>query len=391
MPTSKPIYLDYNATTPLDPRVLEVMLPFFTEHFGNPSSSQHQWGWTSSRAVEKARSQVAGLLSAKPSEIFFNSGATEGNNWVLQSLFNQWREAGSAGKFHVLSSAVEHSSVLKTLEQLKKIGADVEYVPVNSYGQVQVPDVAQRLRADTKLLSFMWVNNEVGSVNPIPELGVLAHKNKIYFHSDATQAIGKIKVDLEVSQIDFVTLSAHKIYGPKGSGALYIRSKNPRIELQPFMWGGSQEKGSRAGTVNVPGVIGLGEACDLCIEEMKNLKTSTDLRNQFLETLLREIPGTRLNGHPTDRALNNLNLTFKGRRLEDALPFLMRLGFSTGSACHSGTMNRSYVLKAMGLSDEEMSSTLRLSLGRFTTAEQLGEAADLLKKAFVISQSSLNI
>ncbi len=391
MPSRPPIYLDYNATTPLDPRVLEIMLPYFTEHFGNPASSQHLWGWSAARAVEKARQQVAGLLSAQSSEIFFTSGATEGNNWVLQSLFHQWQEAGSQGKFHILSSAVEHSSVLKTLEYLKKLGAEVEYVPVNSFAQVEVSEVKKRIQTDTRLMSFIWANNEVGSLNPINELGELAHNHKIYFHSDATQAVGKIKVNLEVSKVDFLTLSAHKIYGPKGSGALYIRSKNPRVELHPLIWGGGQEKGFRSGTVNVPGVVGLGSACELCQHELAQpTHPLMELRNEFLKALINEIPDTKLNGHTTERVFTNLSLTFKGTRLEEVLASLMRLGFSTGSACHSGSMNGSYVLKAMGLSESEMASTIRLSIGRFTTGEELTETLQLLKKAFANSQITIN-
>ncbi len=391
MLSTQPIYLDYNATTPMDPRVLEAMLPFFTEHFGNPASSQHLWGWTAARAIEKARHQVAGLISAKPTEIYFNSGATEGNNWVFQSLFHQWQETGKNGKFHVLSSPVEHSSVLKTLDHLKKLGADIEYVPVNSYGQVEVSEVKKRLTSDTRLMSFIWANNEVGSLNPINELCELAHENKIYFHSDATQAVGKIKVDLEVSKVDFLTLSAHKIYGPKGSGAVFVRSKNPRIELQPLIWGGGQEKGARSGTVNVPGVVGLGSACEICHQELNEpTHPLLSLRNDFLKDLMNEIPGIKLNGHPENRVFTNLSLTMHGKRVEEALPLLMRLGFSTGSACSSGTLKGSYVLKAMGLSEQEMASTIRLSVGRSTTSNELKEALELLKKAFVVSQPFAN-
>ena len=359
------------------------MLPFFTQHFGNAASSQHPWGWTASRAVEKARQQVAGLLSAKPSEIFFTSGATEGNNWVLQSLFKQWQDSGSAGSFHILSSAVEHSSVLKTLEVLKKQGADVEFVPVNAFGQVEILEVKKRIQSNTRLMSFIWANNEIGSLNPMADLGELAHQNKIYFHSDATQAAGKIKVNLEVTKVDFVTLSAHKIYGPKGSGALYIRSQNPRIELDPFIFGGGQERGFRSGTVNVPGVVGLGLACELCQQEMNQDSTRLQkLRDDFLKSLQEKLPGTTLNGHPTDRVYSNLSLTMNTKTIDQALPLLMRLGFSTGSACTSGSMTGSYVLKSIGLSADQIASTLRLSMGRFTTESELREALELLTKAF---------
>ncbi len=387
-----PIYLDYNATTPLDPRVLETMLPYFQQHFGNAASSQHPWGWTASRAVEKSRQQVAGLLAAKPSEIFFTSGATEGNNWVFQSLFNQWQDSAVGGSFHILSSSVEHSSVLKNLEALKKKGALIELVPVNSYGQVDVAEVKKRIRPDTRLMSFIWANNEIGSLNPMNELGALAHQHKIYFHSDATQAVGKIKVNLEITKVDFLTLSAHKIYGPKGSGALYVRSTDPRIQLDPLILGGGQEKGLRSGTVNVPAVVGLGWACEFCRLEMdQSLIRFTNMRDEFVKNLMAEIPGTKLNGHPSDRVYSNISLTMASKTVADALPALMRLGFSTGSACHSGTMTGSYVLKSIGLSQEQMASTLRLSIGRFTTADELNEALRLLKKAFANLQDEPNI
>ena len=392
MLSAPPIYLDYNATTPLDPRVLEVMLPYFQQHFGNAASAQHPWGWTASRAVEKARQQVAGLLSAKPSEIFFTSGATEGNNWVFQSLFKQWQDSAVGGSFHILSSCVEHSSVLKNLEALKKRGAFVEFVPVNSYGQVDVAEVKKRIRPDTRLMSFIWANNEIGSLNPMKDLGELAHNHKIYFHSDATQAVGKIKVSLEETKVDFLTLSAHKIYGPKGSGALYIRSADPRIELDPLILGGGQEKGLRSGTVNVPAVVGLGSACELCRLEMDHsLIRISKMRDDFVKNLIEEIPETYLNGHPTDRVYSNISLTMATKTVADALPLLMRLGFSTGSACHSGTMAGSYVLKSIGLSPEQIASTLRLSIGRFTTEAELSEALILLKKAFANLQGQPNI
>lgn len=392
MLTSPPIYLDYNATTPLDPRVLEVMLPYFQQHFGNAASSQHPWGWTASRAVEKAREQVAGLLSAKPSEIFFTSGATEGNNWVFQSLFKQWQDSEAHGTFHILSSSVEHSSVLKNLEALKKRGAVVEFVPVNSFGQVDIAEVKKRIRPDTRLMSFIWANNEIGSLNPMKDLGDLAHAHKIYFHSDATQAVGKIKVSLEETRVDFLTLSAHKIYGPKGSGALYIRSSDPRIELDPLILGGGQEKGMRSGTVNVPAVVGLGSACEFCRLELdQSMIRFTKMRDDFIKKLFEEIPGTELNGHPTDRVYSNISLTMAGKTVADALPSLMRLGFSTGSACHSGTMAGSYVLRSIGLTPEKIASTIRLSMGRFTTEDELSEVLILLKKAFANLQAQPNI
>lgn len=383
MQSPKPIYLDYNATTPLDPRVLEKMLPYFTEHFGNSVSSQHMWGWSAQRAVDKARSQVAQLLGAQAQEIFFNSGATEGNNHVLKVLFEQHCQTEKPDQFHILSSPVEHSSVMKTLEYLSGRGAPVEFVPVNVYGQVEVAEVQKRIRPSTKLMSFIWANNEVGSLNPIQELALLAHQNKIYFHSDATQAVGKIPVNLRETLVDFVTLSAHKIYGPKGVGALFVRAKEPKADLSPLLHGGGHEKGLRSGTVNVPGVVGLGAACELCHQHMAEEGSRLGaLRDQFLKDLFLEIPDLRLNGHPSQRTYSNMNITFTGRSLDQALPHLMQLGFSTGSACHSGAKGNSHVLAAMGMSEKDISATLRLSMGRFTTAEELTACVGLLKKAF---------
>jgi cysteine desulfurase len=386
----KPIYLDYNATTPLDSRVFELMLPFFRDQFGNSASSQHPWGWVAQKATEKARGQVAQLLNTEASEIYFTSGATEGNNWVLQSLFNQF--SGNPNEFHILSTKVEHNSILKTLEHLQKLGADIEYVPVNKWGQVEISEIQKRLKPQTRLLSFMWANNEVGSLNPIQEIGELAYREKIYFHSDATAAVGKLAIDLNKTHVDFLTLSAHKIYGPKGVGAVYIRSKDPRIELEPLIHGGGQEKGFRSGTVNTPGVVGFGAACEICRLEMNTETSRTEnLRTQFWSNLQQEMPHANLNGHPENRACNNLSITFKGTALDEALPHLMRLGFSMGSACHSGSGKGSHVLKAMGLSDADTASTIRLSLGRYTTPEELSETLILLKKAFSTKPIDINI
>jgi cysteine desulfurase len=373
-----PIYLDYNATTPLDPRVFEIMLPYFRDHFGNSASSQHPWGWKASAAVEKARQQVAKLLGAKSSEIFFTSGSTESNNWVLQALV----KSGT----HVLSSNVEHSSVSKTLEHLKQLGAEVEFVPVNKFGQVEIEEIKSRIRPHTRLLSFMWVNNEIGSFNPVKEIGELAREHQILFHTDATQAVGKVEINLDELNIDFLSLSAHKIYGPKGTGALYIRSG---LEIEPLILGGGHEKGYRSGTLNVPGVVGLGAACEICFAEMTaETQRLTEMRKSFFKELAALVPCVQLNGHPEDRACNNLSLTFKGQCLEEASTFLMNLGFSTGSACHSGKGHASPVLKAIGLSDADASATIRLSIGRFTTEDDLRQTLLSLKNAFGFNKLS---
>jgi cysteine desulfurase len=384
----KQIYLDYNATTPLDPRVLEAMLPYMKEHFGNAASSQHAWGWAAQKGLEKARSQAAQLLCAQGKEIFFTSGATESNNWVFQGLYHQHLENKSDKKFHVLTSAAEHSSVLAPAEFLAKIGAEVEFVPVNKWGQVEVEDVAKRIRPETKLMSFMWVNNEVGSINPIPELARLAREKEILFHTDATQAVGKLKIDLYTVPVDLLTFSAHKIYGPKGMGALYVRSsKDRRIELPALIKGGAQERGYRAGTVNVSAAVGFGRACEICFLEMASeMNQMYFLQDRFMQNLTKEVPGIRMNGHPTQRVCTNLNLTFSDLDLEKAASYLVRLGFSSGSACHSGSTQGSHVLTAMGFNPMEISQTIRLSVGRLTTAEELSEAVSIFKNAFLQSQ-----
>lgn len=372
MQGTKPIYLDYNATTPLDPRTLDIMLPYLQQHFGNSVSSQHAWGWTAQGAIEKARGQIANLIGSKPKEIFFTSGATESNNWVLQSMFKPG--------VHILTSAVEHSSIMATAEYLKGLGADIETVPVNKYGQVEIEEVAKRIRPDTALMSFMWVNNEVGSVNPIPELCALAKQKGILFHSDATQALDKFEINLSQTPIDFLTLSSHKMYGPKGIGALFIRSP---LALRPLIHGGSQERGFRAGTLSVSNAVGFGHACEITSKEMNIENTRmAALRESFVKELTAEIPGIQFNGHPTQRSCTNFSLTFPTSDLDHAAPHLMKIGFSSGSACHSGSGIGSHVLKAMGLTTQEINRTIRLSVGRFTTYEELHETVSILKKAF---------
>lgn len=378
------IYLDYNATTPVDPRVLEKMLPYFMEHFGNASSAQHQWGWAAERAVNIARKQVASLIHAEPGEIYFTSGATESNNWAIFGVINALIDENPNQKIHAITSLAEHNSVLKAFQALEKRGIEVTYLPVNQYGQIEIEQFDQAIKPHTKLVSFIWVNNEVGSINPIDAVGKICHERKIYFHSDGTQSVGKIPVNLSQTMVDLVSFSGHKIYGPKGVGALYIRSKNPAVQINPLFYGGSQEKGLRSGTLNVTGIVGFGEACALCEAEFSSNhhQNLIQLRKSFQNKILQEIPGSKLNGHPENRSPINLSFTFPGKKIELAMGKLAKLGASTGSACSSGRIEYSHVLKSIGVSAEDAQCTLRLSIGRKTDQDDVLIAVDALKKAF---------
>lgn len=376
----KGIYLDYNATTPVDPQVFYALEPYLKEHFGNPSSASHHWGWTAENAVTKARAQVASLIGAKSLEVTFTGGATESNNWIIFGLISKIREENPYEPIHFLTSCVEHSSIMKAMGAAQKMGVEVDFLPVNRFGQVEVETVRKAIKPHTKLMSFIWVNNEVGSINPIPEIASLAKEHKIYLHTDATQAAGKIPVNVTEMGIDLMSFSAHKIYGPKGVGALYIRSKDPKVQINPLIYGGGQERGLRSGTLNVPGIVGFGVAAEIC---QKNLSLEsarmTELRHFLWQKLQVAIPGVRLNGHPTERAPNNLNITLPGHKTEMLLPRLQKLGVSTGSACGTGAMVISHVLTGMGLTPEETQCSLRLSLGRWTTEEELLRAVEILK------------
>jgi cysteine desulfurase len=379
----KPIYLDYNSTTPVDPQVFAAMEPYFKTHFGNPSSFGHQWGWAAQKAVEKSREQVSSLLSVKPLEITFTSGATESNNWVVFSLIEKFRTENPQEKIHIITSQIEHSSVMNSLKEAQRRGGvDVTFIKPNQYGQVNVEDVKKAIRPETKLLSFIWVNNEIGSINPMKELVALAKEKQIYIHSDATQAVGKIPLNLQEIPVDLLSASSHKIYGPKGSGFLYVRKSHPKVILPPFMFGGGQEQGHRSGTLNVPAIVGLGAAAELCQKLLpEEMARTTELRNYLWQGLQKNIPAAKLNGHLTERSPMNLNLTVPGKNIEQLLPRLGRLGFSQGSACHTGSLEVSPLLLALGLTSEEAQGTLRLSLGRWTTREDLDVAIEVLSKA----------
>lgn len=380
----KGIYLDYNATTPVAPEVFEAMTPYFQQHYGNPASSSHAWGWMAENAVLKARTQVAKLLNCSAQEITFTSGATESNNLAILGLIKQLQGShqGSPQAIHILTSVAEHKSVSESFKAAKALGVEVDFLPVNEYGQVRPETVLQALKPHTRLMSFMWVNNEVGSFNPISALAQIAQEKKIYFHCDATQAVGKIPVDLRATHIDLLSLSAHKMYGPKGVGALYVRHSQPKVQLQPLIYGGGQERGLRSGTLNVPGIVGLGKAAELCELLLPTEHDRlTKMRAQFWKSLQEQLPSVKLNGHPSERAANNINIQLP-KSLALTLSKLQSLAFSAGSACGSGSTSLSPVLKGMGLSDDAIERSVRISFGRYTLPEELEETVKILKNVF---------
>lgn len=381
----KNIYLDYSASTPVDPQVMEKMLPYFREHFANPSS-QHRAGWQAMRGVDQARAQVSKLLNARlTKEIIFTSGASEANSLAILGFIQSLRKLHPDRRLHAMTSQVEHKSVLATFEQLQDFGVDVDFIPVNSFGQVEIATIEKHLKPETVLMSFLWANNEVGSINSMAEISALAIKNKICLHTDATQACGKIPVDLQKVPVDLLSLSGHKMYGPKGVGALYLRYEghSPAVSLWPLVRGGGQEFNLRAGTSNVPGIVGLGESAQLA---QSNLKDEADrlksLTQEFFSQLQLLAPNVILNGHPTDRLPGHLHLTFPGVRWDQWLPRLSQLCVSTTSACSSESIQGSHVLQALGFSLPQMHSSLRISLGKFTTTDEIKDVLPLFHRVF---------
>lgn len=379
---NKRIYLDYNATTPVDPEVLHEMLPFFTEEFGNPSSS-HSYGWVAHSAVENARKQVASILNVSHNEICFTSGATEANNLALIGFALKWREQNPNKKAHLITAKAEHSSILETFYQLEKMDFNISILPVNSYGQIELNDIENAIRPETILISFMWANNEVGSLNPIKQISEIAKKHNLIFHTDATQACGKIPIDLSHNYIDLLSFSSHKIYGPKGIGALYISQRiKDRGGLIPIINGGQHEGGMRAGTLNVPGIIGFGKACEI---SLKNLEQESicirNLSSYFFQKLKTLFPNIILNGHPNDRLPGQFNIQFVGFRMEQYIHRMARIAVSSGSACSSNNIHQSsHVLEAIGLTQPQILSSIRLSIGRCTTQEELENTLIIFKE-----------
>jgi cysteine desulfurase len=364
-----PIYLDNNATTRTDPRVVEAMLPFFTEQYGNAASRHHVFGWRAEEAVDQAREQVAALLGAAPREIIFTSGATESNNLALKGVARLYRPQGD----HLVTVATEHKAILDPCNRLEREGFRVTVLPVDSTGRVTAEQVAATLTPGIVLVSVMAANNEVGTLQPVGEIGRLCKERGVLFHSDAAQAVGKIPLDMEEMGIDLLSVSGHKIYGPKGVGALYVRSSGPRVRLEPILDGGGHERGMRSGTLPVPLVVGLGKACELCQAEMAaEAERLRQLRERLRRGIMEQLEEVTLNGHPEQRLPGNLNLSFS-YILGEAL--LMALGrevaVSSGSACTSANVEPSYVLRALGVEDEMARSSIRFGLGRFTTAEEV--------------------
>lgn len=371
--------MDYNATCPVEPEVLEAMLPFYQDQFGNPASQGHSLGWNAEKAVERARAQVADLIGAQPNEVFFTAGATESNNWVIQGICEQIRQDDQTSAPRLVSSPIEHSSVLNSLKHAEKnLNAKVHLLKVDTAGSVSLDELREQLRTPAHLVSLMWANNEIGTLNPVDEIGELCRGHQAYYHCDATQAVGKFSIDLQKQAIDLLSFSAHKIYGPKGVGMLYIRSRNPKVQLHNLIYGGGQERGRRSGTLNVPAIVGMGEACAIAKRKMsQDVDKLTQLRDLLWTKIRESFPRARLNGHLQLRAPNVLNVTFR----DCSVPAQFAgLAVSRGSACHSGSFTSSQVLSNIQVSPEEANQTLRFSLGRHSSTEDVLQACEILKK-----------
>lgn len=369
----QPVYLDYHATTPVDPRVLDTMLPFFTERFGNPHSKQHAWGWDARNAVEAARAQVAALVSASANEITFTSGASESNNLAIKGVVEARRGRGN----HVVTVATEHKSVLGVCRGLESGGIEVTILGVNPDGRIDLEQLRRAITSRTVLVSVMGANNEIGTVQSLAEIGAIARERGALFHTDAAQAAGKIPIDVDAMSIDLLSLTAHKFYGPKGSGALFVRRMKPRLTLAPQIAGGGQENGVRSGTLNVPGIVGLGQAAEICRLEMADeSRRLALLRDRLLNGLRSRVEDLRVNGSIEHRLPHNLHVSFGGVEGEALLMALEGIAVSTGSACASGSQAPSHVLEAIGATGERAGASIRFGLGRSTTAEDVDFAVE---------------
>jgi cysteine desulfurase len=373
-----PIYMDHHSTTPVDPRVLDAMLPYFTEKFGNAASRNHQFGWEAEEAVENARKQIARLIRCDAKELVFTSGATESDNLALKGVVEMYKEKGT----HIITCLTEHRAVLDTCKALEKRGIQVTYLPVEKDGRVTPDDVRKAVTDKTILISIMMANNEIGTIHPIAEIGRIAKEKGILFHCDATQGVGKIPVDVDKMGIDLMSFTAHKIYGPKGVGALYVRKKAPRVRLVPQMDGGGHERGMRSGTLPVPLVVGFGKACELCEQEMPaENKRLAALRDRLQAQIMGKLDECYLNGHPTERLPHNLNISFAYVEGEALLMGVKEIALSSGSACTSATLEPSYVLRALGVGSDLAHSSIRFGLGRFTTEEEIDYTAKRMVEA----------
>ncbi|MDL5049531.1 IscS subfamily cysteine desulfurase [Oscillatoria amoena NRMC-F 0135] len=372
-----PIYLDSNATTPVDERVLQTMIPYFTQNFGNAASRNHPFGWSAEEAVDYAREQVAKLINANEKEIIFTSGATESNNLAIKGVFEMYAEKGK----HIITATTEHKAVLDTCKHLEKLGAEVTYLPVGTDGLLDLNELEKAMRPDTILVTIMYANNEIGVVQPIRQISAIAKKYGALFHTDATQATGKIPVDVIADGIDLLSFTAHKMYGPKGVGALYVRRKNPRVKVTAQMDGGGHERGMRSGTLNVPGIVGFGKACEIAIAEMESdAKRLRALRDR-LETSLLEVEEAYLNGNKEHRLPHVANISFKYVEGEGLMMGVKDIAVSSGSACTSASLEPSYVLKNLGLDDELAHSSLRFGLSKYTTEEEIDYTISHVKEA----------
>ncbi len=367
-----PIYMDNHATTPVDPRVVQEMLPYFTEKFGNAASRNHQFGWEAEEAVEQARDRIAKLIGATPKEIIFTSGATESDNLAIKGVAEMYKEKGN----HIITAVTEHKAVLDTCKRLEKYGFRITYMPVQKDGLVDLDDLKRAIDDKTILVTLMAANNEIGVVQPLAEIGKLCKERGVLFHTDSTQAVGKIPMDVNKMNIDLASISAHKMYGPKGVGALYVRRKNPRVQLVAQMDGGGHERGMRSGTLEVPNIVGLGKACEIAMNEMPQESCRmAGLRNRLKDKIMGELDEVYVNGSWEHRLPNNLNISFAYVEGESLLMGINDVAVSSGSACTSATLEPSYVLKALGTGDELAHSSIRFGLGRFNTEAEVDYVA----------------
>jgi cysteine desulfurase len=367
-----PIYMDNHATTQMDPRVLEAMMPYFTDIFGNAASRNHEFGWEAEKAVDKAREQIAALIGATPKEIVFTSGATESNNLAIKGIAEMYSERGN----HIITQAIEHKAVLDTCKRLEKDGVRVTYLPVKTDGRIDLDQLRDAITDKTILISIMYANNEIGAIQPMKEISQIAKEKGVLFHTDAVQAVGKIPVNVIADGIDVMSMTAHKLYGPKGVGALYVRRRNPRVQITAQMDGGGHERGMRSGTLNVPGIVGLGAACEIAHKEMaEESKKLQALRDRLKDKLTSALDEVYINGSWEHRLPHNLNISFNYVEGESLLMGINDIAVSSGSACTSATLEPSYVLKALGAGDDLAHSSIRFGLGRFNTVEEVDYVA----------------
>lgn len=369
------IYLDHHATTPVDPRVLQEMLPYFTEIYGNAASIDHDFGYDAKQAVDKAREQIAKSIKAQPEEIIFTSGATESNNIALFGIAEKYINKGK----HIITCVTEHKAVLDCCQKLEKMGYDITYLEVDQYGSICIDELKGAIRKDTILISIMAANNEIGTIAPLTEIGRIARENGVFFHTDAAQAVGNINIDVQKMNIDVMSISGHKMYGPKGVGALYRRKSNPRVNLSPVIYGGGHEKGLRSGTLNVPAIVGMGIAAEIAVKEMPSSSLrNTKLINHLWDALKSTFPDIEVNGHPKDRLSHNLNISIPGVESKALIVQLKNIALSAGSACTSNSVEPSHVLTALGFGESRAHTSIRISVGRFTTENQINTAVEIL-------------